>query len=187
MRWSRDRVFARTWQWLGDLADVAEPGSLAPRDLLPGLLGAAAAPRPRRPGHVALPVERLHPSREHPRCRPVPGRPYPLRLPLAPLRSRGAHDVHAGVRRCEGLSVPGGRSASTAVLRVGRPRLRSARSGRDLRRCLRRPAAPPRMAFCRTISPRSAARPRLRNRRALGAVYRELPRGLPHPVRPQRP
>ena len=34
----RDRVFARSWQWLGDLADVALPGSLAPRDLLPGLL-----------------------------------------------------------------------------------------------------------------------------------------------------
>ena len=35
---ARDRVFARSWQWLGDLADVAEPGSLAPRDLLPELL-----------------------------------------------------------------------------------------------------------------------------------------------------
>ncbi len=35
---ARDRVFARTWQWLGDLTAVAEPGSLAPRDLLPGLL-----------------------------------------------------------------------------------------------------------------------------------------------------
>jgi choline monooxygenase len=34
----RDRVFARTWQWLGTLADVARPGSLAPRDLLPGFL-----------------------------------------------------------------------------------------------------------------------------------------------------
>jgi len=35
---TRDRVFVRTWQWLGDLAGVAEPGSLAPRDLLPELL-----------------------------------------------------------------------------------------------------------------------------------------------------
>lgn len=35
---TRERVFARTWQWLGDLADVAAPGSLSPRDLLPGLL-----------------------------------------------------------------------------------------------------------------------------------------------------
>ncbi|MCC7218860.1 MAG: Rieske 2Fe-2S domain-containing protein [Burkholderiales bacterium] len=35
---TRERVFARTWQWLGDLADVALPGSLSPRDLLPGLL-----------------------------------------------------------------------------------------------------------------------------------------------------
>jgi choline monooxygenase len=34
----RDRVFARTWQWLGDLADVANAGTLAPRDLLPHCL-----------------------------------------------------------------------------------------------------------------------------------------------------
>ena len=34
----RERVFARTWQWIGDLGDVAEPQSLAPRTLLPGLL-----------------------------------------------------------------------------------------------------------------------------------------------------
>ena len=35
---ARERVFARTWQWLGDLTDVATPGSLSPRELLPGLL-----------------------------------------------------------------------------------------------------------------------------------------------------
>jgi phenylpropionate dioxygenase-like ring-hydroxylating dioxygenase large terminal subunit len=35
---SRERVFARSWQWIGDLADVAAAESLAPRDLLPGLL-----------------------------------------------------------------------------------------------------------------------------------------------------
>src|SRR5205814_5768593 len=35
---ARERVFARTWQWLGRLDDVAASGSLAPRDLLPGVL-----------------------------------------------------------------------------------------------------------------------------------------------------
>ena len=35
---TRERVFARTWQWIGDLGDVATAESLAPRDLLPGLL-----------------------------------------------------------------------------------------------------------------------------------------------------
>jgi choline monooxygenase len=35
---ARERIFARTWQWLGDLAAVAQPESLAPRVLLPGLL-----------------------------------------------------------------------------------------------------------------------------------------------------
>ena len=34
----RERVFARSWQWLGPLGDVSEPESLAPRDLLPGCL-----------------------------------------------------------------------------------------------------------------------------------------------------
>jgi choline monooxygenase len=32
----RERVFTRTWQWLGPLDDVAEPESLAPRTLLAG-------------------------------------------------------------------------------------------------------------------------------------------------------
>ncbi|MBT9596189.1 MAG: aromatic ring-hydroxylating dioxygenase subunit alpha [Vitreoscilla sp.] len=35
---ARERIFARSWQWLGDLAEVAAPGALAPRDLLPGWL-----------------------------------------------------------------------------------------------------------------------------------------------------
>ena len=29
----RERVFARIWQWIGELADVAEHGSLSPREL----------------------------------------------------------------------------------------------------------------------------------------------------------
>lgn len=35
---ARERIFARSWQWIGDLADVAEPGSLSPRELLAGHL-----------------------------------------------------------------------------------------------------------------------------------------------------
>lgn len=34
----RERVFARSWQWIGDLADMREPGTLAPRTMTPGLL-----------------------------------------------------------------------------------------------------------------------------------------------------
>jgi choline monooxygenase len=34
---ARKHIFARTWQWIGDLADVCDPGSLAPRVLLAGL------------------------------------------------------------------------------------------------------------------------------------------------------
>jgi len=37
-RLMHDRVFARTWQWIGDLSDVAKPCTLSPRDLLPGSL-----------------------------------------------------------------------------------------------------------------------------------------------------
>jgi choline monooxygenase len=35
---ARERVFARTWQWIGDLGEVADAGSLSPRELLPGLI-----------------------------------------------------------------------------------------------------------------------------------------------------
>lgn len=35
---ARERLFARSWQWLGDLGDVSAPGSASPRDVLPGLL-----------------------------------------------------------------------------------------------------------------------------------------------------
>jgi phenylpropionate dioxygenase-like ring-hydroxylating dioxygenase large terminal subunit len=35
---TRERVFARSWQWLGDLRDVDAPGSLSPREMLPGHL-----------------------------------------------------------------------------------------------------------------------------------------------------
>ena len=35
---ARERIFARTWQWVGDLCDVATPESFAPRHFLPGLL-----------------------------------------------------------------------------------------------------------------------------------------------------
>ena len=35
---TRERVFARSWQWIGPIDDVAAPGSLSPRDLLPGFL-----------------------------------------------------------------------------------------------------------------------------------------------------
>jgi len=35
---ARERIFARSWQWIGDLEDVAGAGSLSPRELLPGLL-----------------------------------------------------------------------------------------------------------------------------------------------------
>ena len=35
---ARERIFARTWQWIGDLGEVAGPGSLSPRVLLPGML-----------------------------------------------------------------------------------------------------------------------------------------------------
>jgi choline monooxygenase len=35
---ARQKIFARTWQWIGGIADVAEPSSLSPRTMLPGLI-----------------------------------------------------------------------------------------------------------------------------------------------------
>ena len=34
----KERVFARSWQWLGDTDDVVQRGSLSPREMLPGCL-----------------------------------------------------------------------------------------------------------------------------------------------------
>jgi choline monooxygenase len=35
---AKERVFARSWQWIGDTEDVALPGSLSPREMLAGCL-----------------------------------------------------------------------------------------------------------------------------------------------------
>jgi choline monooxygenase len=35
---ARSRIFGRSWQWIGDLEDVAEPAALSPRTLLDGVL-----------------------------------------------------------------------------------------------------------------------------------------------------
>lgn len=35
---ARERVFARSWQWIGQLGDVEQAGCVAPREMLPGLL-----------------------------------------------------------------------------------------------------------------------------------------------------
>lgn len=35
---TRERIFARTWQWLGELGDVVNPGSMSPRQMLAGCL-----------------------------------------------------------------------------------------------------------------------------------------------------
>ena len=79
------------------------------------------------------------------------------------------------------------RPAPRAVRRLGRARVRVARAGGAVRGLLRRCPAPAGVAAVRRASPRPGARPRLRGRRALGAVRRELPRGLPHPVPPPGP
>ena len=34
----RERVFARSWQWVGHAGEVAQPGAVRPVDLLPGML-----------------------------------------------------------------------------------------------------------------------------------------------------
>lgn len=37
-RLALERIFARSWQWIGDLRDVAAPLALSPREVLPGSL-----------------------------------------------------------------------------------------------------------------------------------------------------
>ena len=35
---AREKIFARSWQWIGSLDEVKESGTVAPREILPGLL-----------------------------------------------------------------------------------------------------------------------------------------------------
>ena len=87
---TRERVFARSWQWLGDLGDVAAPGSLSPREMLAGhldeplLLARDAAGELRCLSNVCTHRGNLLVRGA------LPGRADPLRLPLAALRSRRA-------------------------------------------------------------------------------------------------
>ena len=131
MRRRAERIFARTWQWIGDLADVADAGSLSPRELLRGVHDEPLLLRARPRRDAALPVERVYPSRQHPDARALHrGRPDSLRLPFATLRSFRAHDLHAGVRRSEKLPLGKRRPAADTVYRLGESRLRIARPGR---------------------------------------------------------
>ena len=135
---TRERVFARTWQWLGDLGDVAAPGSLSPREMLAGHLDEPLLLARDADGRAALPVERLHAPRQPPGARALPGRADPLRLPLAALRSRGPHDLHARLRAGAGLPRTLGPPAARTVRRVRRAGVRLARAGGAVRRLLRR-------------------------------------------------
>ena len=139
---ARERIFARSWQWIGDLADVAEPGTLAPRELL-----AAACSTSRccsrattRARCAACPTCARIAATSWSRPR-MPGRPDPLRLSLAALRSLRAHDVHAGIRGGEEFSrrrpttcrrFPSARGPDTASPR-SIPRRRSTHFCGDLR------------------------------------------------------
>ena len=181
----RERVFARSWQWLGDAGRRRRAGlALAARAAARAARRAAAAGARRR-RRAALPVQRLHASRQHPRAEACRADADPLRLPLAPLRPRRPHDLHARVRgrvrlpvgtpttcrRCRSATWRG-----HGVRRRSHPRRRSTPSSATIARA-------PGVAAAREPAPRPVARPRLRVRRALGAVRRELPRGPPHPVR----
>ena len=146
----------------------------------------AAAAGARRRRRAALPVERLHAPRQPPGARALPGRADPLRLPLAALRSRGPHDLHARLRAGAGLPRRLGPPAARAVRRVRRAGVRLARAGGAVRSLLRRHRHASGMAAVRRASPRSGARPRFRDRRALGPVRRELSRGPAHPLPPSR-
>ena len=102
---ARERIFARTWQWLGSLDDAAAAGSLAPRDLLPGLLDEPLLLARDADGQLrCLSNVCTHRGNILVTAR-LPRQGNTLRLPFAALRSRRTHDVHAGIRGGEGFSV----------------------------------------------------------------------------------
>src|SRR2546430_9958449 len=114
-------------------------GIALPARALAGTARRAAAAFARRRGHVALPVQRVHAPRQHPRARTVhPSRADPLRLSLAPLRSLRAHDFHAGIRRRKELSLGLRQPAAGSLRRLGESRLCRARSCRAARSFSRR-------------------------------------------------
>jgi nitrite reductase/ring-hydroxylating ferredoxin subunit len=177
---TRERVFARTWQWLGDTADVCEPASLSPRTLLPGLLDeplllardAAHALRclSNVCTHRGNLVVREACRADHLRCG-YHSRRFDLagRMTFMPGFD-GARTSPRPRTTCRRSRSASGRAS------------RSPRStGRALRRVRRRDARRPRRVAARPRGHDRDARPRLRGRRALGALRRELPRGLPPP------
>ena len=127
---ARERVFARTWQWLGDLDDVAAAGSLSPRDLLPGLLDEPLLLARDATGELRCLSNVCTHRGNILVAAPCQAHGDPLRLPFAALRPRRPHDVHAGVRGSEEFSVAARRPAAGAVRRVGA----TTRSPRSIRR-----------------------------------------------------
>jgi choline monooxygenase len=115
---TRERVFARTWQWLGDLDDVKLAGSLSPREMLAGHLDEPLLLARDGRRRAALPLERVHASRQHPGVSAVPRRADPLRLPLEAIRPRGTHDVHARLRAGERLPRTRGPPAPRSFRRI---------------------------------------------------------------------
>ena len=183
---SRERVFARTWQWIGDLTDVAEPGSLSPRELLPGLLDeplllardAVGALRClsnvcTHRGNILVKA----PCRAkqircgyHSRRFDLAGRmtfmpefaqakDFPSasdHLPVVPFGEWQGHGFASLAPVAPLAAFLGDMEAGVASMGLGPMR----------------------------FDPR--AQPRLRGGRALGALRRELPRGLPHSLRARR-
>ena len=186
---TRERVFARTWQWLGDLADVE-----APR-LARAAHAAARAASTSRCCSRAMPAGTLrclsnvctHRGnllvREPCRASEIRCGYHSRRFDLA-----GRMTFMPEFEGARDFPSPGRRPAAGRARRLGGPRVRRARAGGAVRRVHgRRDAA--RSPRCRSTS---CALDPARDRdyevaRALGALRRELPRGLPHPVRASGP
>ena len=181
---TRERVFARTWQWLGDLGDVAAPGSLSPREMLAGhldeplLLARDAAGELRCLSNVCTHRGNLL-VRAPCRAEQIRCGYHSRRFDLA-----GRMTFMPGFEQAQDFPGPSDHLPRVPVRRVRGAGVRLARAGGAVRRLLRRHRRAPGMAAVRRASPRSVARPRFRDRRALGPVRRELPRGPAHPLPP---
>ena len=182
---ARDRIFARSWQWIGDLTDVADAGLRSRRASCCAACSTSrccwrATARARCAAYptsariaatswcsAACKADQIR-CGYHSRRFDLSGRmtfmPEFAEAKNFPSASDDLPQIPFGVWAGHGFAALDPVAPLDAF--IG-----------DL-------SAAPRLASGRPFPFRSGAQPRLRGRRALGAVRRELPRGAAHPVRP---
>ena len=177
---TRERVFARTWQWLGDLADVRLPGSLSPREMLAGHLDEPLLLA--RDGGGALRCLSNVCTHRGNILVPAPCRAEQIRCGYHSRRFDldGRMTFMPGFEQAKGFPGPSDHLPRVPFAEFAGQAFASLAPAAPFDAFIADDPRAPGLAAVRRAPPRSGARPRFRGRRALGAVRRELPRGPAH-------